>query len=139
FPLPGAQQPYGHLLRTADGVSKLRMMMATTLEAMPDSVEDTDDQFWESFRGGAQDLASALPEFAKFVTAEATDESVTAWRGTVTRASARLGLRGVPLRKQEQTRCATPPDRSRGPRGHPLRLLVRHASRSDRQRDTLRG
>jgi hypothetical protein len=51
-------------------------MILASLGTLPASVEDTDDTFWQNFRDDARNLTSALPEFAKFVSAEARDESL---------------------------------------------------------------
>ena len=72
------QGPYGHLLATADGVATLRTMVASTTAIIPASIEETDEEFWQSFRRGARDLASAVPEFGKLVNEDATDETLMA-------------------------------------------------------------
>ena len=112
-------------------------MILASISTLPASVEDTDDDFWQNFRDDARDLASALPEFARFVSAEATDESLIAWRETVERASARLTAREASLRKQQENRRATAADANLVPGSPHMRLLIRYASMNDRRIEKL--
>jgi hypothetical protein len=131
------QGPYGHLLATADGVATLRTMVASPTAIIPASIEETDEEFWQSFRRGARDLASAVPEFGKLVNPDATDKTLMAWRETVERVTTRLTKREEWLRKQEKARFATAADLNLVPVSPHLQLLVRYAAMNDRKIDRL--
>jgi hypothetical protein len=136
-PLPGEQGPHAHLLRTAAGVAKVLEWVAITVEDFPSNISETDEQYWERFRHNAQALAGVVPEFAKFVQAEPSDEVLAGWRKAAAHASMRLGARETWLRAHEETRAATSADTSLVPSGDEMRLLIRYASMNDRKIERL--
>jgi hypothetical protein len=114
-----------------------RRPSAESVEDLPSSNEETDEQYWHTFRRNAEALARVVPEFAKFVQAEPSDEVLAGWREAAALATKWLTAREASLRAHEQARAATAADASLVPSGHDMRLLVRYASMNDRKIEKL--